>query len=134
MVTIGSGRPYDARVLGDANRDDNTYNDRLPGYSRNYFTGPDYATTDLRLSRMLYPGNRLKIQVLAEVFNVMNRTNLQVDTTDDGFINNAAQFIPIDQTIAGSHYPAYYSQSSGFMQPTSAYASRQVQFGLRLTF
>jgi outer membrane receptor protein involved in Fe transport len=134
VVTIGSGRPYDARVLGDANRDDNTYNDRLPGYSRNYFTGPDYATTDLRLSRMLYPGDRVKIQVLAEVFNVMNRTNLQVDTTDDGFINNAAQFIPIDQTIAGSHYPAYYSQSSGFMQPTSAYASRQVQFGLRLTF
>ncbi len=134
VVTIGSGRPYDARVLGDSNRDENTYNDRLPGYSRNWFTGPDYATTDLRLSRMLYPGDRLKIQLLAEVFNVMNRTNLQVDTTDDGFINNAAQFIPIDQTIAGSHYPAYYSQSSGFMQPTNAYASRQVQFALRVTF
>ena len=134
VLTVGSGRPYDARVLGDANRDENTYNDRLPGYSRNYFTGPEYATTDFRLSRMLYPGDRLKVQLLVEAFNVLNRTNLQVDTTDDGFINNAAQFIPIDQTIAGSHYPGYYSQSSGFMQPTSAYASRQVQFAVRLRF
>lgn len=133
-MTIGSGRPYDARVLGDANRDENTYNDRLPGYSRNSFTGPDYATTDLRISRMLYLGDRLKLQLLAEAFNIMNRTNYQVDTTDDGFLNTAAEFVPIDRTIAGSHYPAYYSQSSGFMQPTNAYASRQVQLGVRLTF
>ncbi len=134
VVTIGSGRPYDARVVGDANGDENTYNDRLPGYYRNSFNGPDYATTDLRLSRMLYLGDKLKLQFLAEAFNVFNRTNLQVDTTDDGFLNTAAEFIPIDRTISGSHYPAYYSQSSGFMQPTQAYASRQVQFGVRLRF
>ncbi|HVP42560.1 MAG TPA: TonB-dependent receptor [Terriglobales bacterium] len=134
VVTIGSGRPYDARVVGDANRDENTYNDRLPGYGRNSFTGPDYATTDLRLSRLLYLGDKLRLQLLAEAFNVFNRTNLQVDTTDDGFVNSAAEFIPLDRTIAGSHYPAYYTQSSGFMKPTSAYASRQVQFGVRLRF
>ncbi len=40
-----------AYVLGDANRDGNDYNDRLPGYRRNSFTGPNYATTDLRLTR-----------------------------------------------------------------------------------
>ena len=134
VITIGSGRPYDARVLGDANRDENTYNDRLPGYSRNSFTGPDYATTDVRLSRMLFLGDKVKLQLLVEAFNLLNRTNLQVDTSDDGFLNTAADFIPIDRTISGSHYPAYYVQSPGFMQPTSAYASRQVQIGLRLRF
>lgn len=54
VVTAGSGRPVDARVTGDPNQDGNSYNDRLPGYSRNAFTGPDYATTDLRLSRRLF--------------------------------------------------------------------------------
>jgi acyl dehydratase len=134
VLTVGSGRPFDARVLGDANRDENTSNDRLPGYVRNSFTGPDYATVDVRLTRMLYPGDKVKVQLLVEAFNVMNRTNYQVDTTDDGFLNNAAEFIPIDRTISGSHYPAYYTQSPGFMKPTSAYASRQVQVGIRLKF
>ncbi len=35
MVTAGSGRPVSARIVGDANGDGNTYNDRLPGYRRN---------------------------------------------------------------------------------------------------
>jgi len=134
IVTVGSGRPYDARVLGDANGDQNTYNDRLPGYSRNSFTGPDYATTDLRLSRTLSLGARLKLILLGEAFNVMNRTNLRVDISNDGFVNQAAEFVPLDVAIGGSHYPAYYRQAATFMQPTDAYASRQVQFAVRLKF
>jgi hypothetical protein len=53
VVTVGSGRPVDARVFGDPNQEGNTFNDRLPGYGRNAFLGPDYATTDLRLTRRL---------------------------------------------------------------------------------
>lgn len=64
----------------------------------------------------------------------MNRTNLRVNINDDGFLNTAAEFVPLDQTIGASHYPAYYRQSAGFTQPTNAYASRQVQFGVRLSF
>ena len=48
---IGSGRPVSATVTGDANQDGNNSNDRLPGVSRNSLLGPDYATTDLRLTR-----------------------------------------------------------------------------------
>ena len=54
VLTIGSGRPVDAKVFGDPNQDGNTSNDRLPGYGRNAFLGPDYATTDLRITRRLY--------------------------------------------------------------------------------
>jgi len=106
----------------------------LPGYGRNAFTGQDYATVDLRLPRRFYFGDRLKLDAIAEAFNVFNRSNKRVDVTDDGFLNHAADFIPIDQTIAGSHYPGYYKKSATFMEPTDAYAPRQVQFGLRLTF
>jgi len=51
VVNYGSGRPFNATVAGDPNQDGNDLNDRLPGYSRNAFTGPDYATADLRLIR-----------------------------------------------------------------------------------
>ena len=51
VVTLGSGRPLNATMAGDANQDGNTYNDRLPGYKRNAFIGPDYFTTDLRITR-----------------------------------------------------------------------------------
>ena len=48
---IGSGRPVSATVTGDANQDGNNTNDRLPGVSRDSLVGPDYATTDMRLTR-----------------------------------------------------------------------------------
>src|SRR5262249_22982252 len=54
VVTLGSGRPYDARVIGDANGDGNDSNDRLPGVGRNSLIGPDYATTDVRMSRRFH--------------------------------------------------------------------------------
>ncbi len=132
VVTIGSGRPLNAQVVGDANGDGNTVNDRLPGYGRNAFTGPDYATTDLRLTRMLYLGSRWKLALMAEAFNLFNRTNERVEISDDGFRNAAAEFYPYP--APGSHYPGYYEKKSTFLQPTNAYAPRQVQFGVKLTF
>jgi hypothetical protein len=55
IVTAGSGRPVNPTVIGDANQDDNTYNDRLPAARRNSFVGPGYATTDIRLGRTILP-------------------------------------------------------------------------------
>jgi hypothetical protein len=43
VVMAGSGRPINATVIGDANQDSNSDNDRLPGARRNSFTGPDYV-------------------------------------------------------------------------------------------
>jgi hypothetical protein len=71
----------DARVFGDPNQDGNTSNDRLSGYGRNVFLGPDYATTDLRLTRRLYVRPRLKLELMAEVFNALNRDNRRVQMT-----------------------------------------------------
>jgi hypothetical protein len=38
IVSTGSGRPLNATIAGDANRDLNTANDRLPGVARNSYT------------------------------------------------------------------------------------------------
>jgi hypothetical protein len=134
VVTLGSGRPVDARVFGDPNQDGNTSNDRLPGYGRNAFLGPDYATTDLRLTRRLYITPRLKLELVAEAFNALNRDNRRVVITDDGFTSTATDFTQIDKTIGINHFPAYYRKPADLTAATRAYAPRQLQLALRFIF
>ncbi|MGH9669843.1 MAG: hypothetical protein ACRD3A_07015, partial [Terriglobales bacterium] len=129
-----SGRPVNARIVGDANQDANSSNDRLPGYRRNFFTGPNYISTDLRVARRFDLGDRFKLELLVESFNLMNRQNLRVTLTDDGFLNSAGQFVEISKTIGFSHFPAHYRLSSGFLTPTNAFVPRQVQIAVRLMF
>ncbi len=134
VVTAGSGRPVNARTFGDANRDTNTDNDRLPGAGRNSFVGPDYATVDLRLSRRIVLRRKLKLDLTAEAFNTFNRANKRVEINDDGFLSGAAQFVQMDTVVNGLPFPAQYRRQASFRQPTDAYAPRQVQFAARLTF
>jgi len=136
VMTFGSGRPTDARVTGDPNRDDNSSNDRLSGVGRNGFLSPDYATTDLRLTRKVHVTERLRIELTAESFNLFNRDNQKYSLTQDGFLNSAGQFVPLDRKPIGQQlpYPAYYQRPTNFMKATSAYAPRLVQLGLRFLF
>ena len=133
-VTAGSGRPMDARILGDPNQDLNSGNDRLPGYGRNAFTGPNYTTTNVRLSRELHLGERFRLIALGEVFNLMNRLNQRVNLSDDGFQNSAGRFVQLDKRLGLNYFPAQYRVTNNFLQATSAYAPRQVQLALRLVF
>jgi hypothetical protein len=75
VVNYGSGRPVNATVAGDPNQDGNDLNDRLPGYTRNAFAGPDYATTDLRRTRTIRFNEGYKLNLVAESFNLLNRDN-----------------------------------------------------------
>ena len=134
VLTYGSGRPVNATIAGDANQDGNTYNDRLAGYRRNAFVGPDYFTTDFRITRNLHAGERLTLQLLAETFNTFNRTNLQVTVSDDGFLNSAGQFVAYSTKVASKTYPGQFLKSATFMNANSAYAPRQVQFSIRANF
>ena len=134
VVTFGSGRPVDARVFGDPNQDDNSSNDRLPGAGRNAYLGPDYATTDMRLSRRIDLGHRLKLELLAESFNLFNRDNRRVQITDDGFQNNAGQFVQFTKRLGINYFPAHWESPANFLQATNAYAPRQIQLALRLIF
>ena len=134
VLTIGSGRPVDAKVFGDPNQDGNSSNDRLPGYGRNAFLGPDYATADLRLTRRLYLRPRYRLELAMEAFNALNRDNRRVTITDDGFASTATDFVQLDKTIGIRYFPAYYQRPANLVRATSAYAPRQVQFGLKLIF
>ena len=134
VVSIGSGRPVNAEVSGDPNQDGNDLNDRLPGYSRNAFTGPDYATTDLRLTRRIRLGEKYKIEFIAESFNLLNRDNQRVAITSNGLVANATTFVQNSATVGVAPYPAYYEQPQNFLKPNAAYAPRQVQLALKFIY
>ncbi len=93
VTTIGSGRPVNATVSGDPNQDGNDENDRLPGLQRDSIAGPDYATTDIRLTRRLIARDRWKLELIAESFNLLNRDNQRFQLTSDGTVSNSAQFV-----------------------------------------
>ena len=59
---IHSGRPVSAQVTGDMNGDGNLDNDRLPGVSRNSYTGPGYFSADARLARKLHVSERWRLE------------------------------------------------------------------------
>jgi len=134
IVTIGSGRPVDAKVFGDPNQDGNDSNDRLPGQGRNAFLGPDYATTDMRITRHLFRRDRMKLDFIIESFNLFNRDNLRVSITDDSFQNTAGQFVYMDQKLGVNYYPAQYRVPANFTKATNAYAPRQIQLALKFAF
>lgn len=134
IVTAGSGRPVNATVDGDPNQDGNYDNDRLPGYSRNAFTGPDYASTDLRLVRKIRVGHGYRLEFTADSFNLFNRDNQRVEITSDGLTAEATTFVQYTVYVNGVPSPAYYQQPQNFLQPNAAFAPRQIQLGLKFIF
>ena len=134
VVTVGSGRPISVMVSGDPNQDGNGENDRLPGIRRNSLVGPDYATTDLRMTRTLFTHKRIKLNFIAESFNLLNRDNQQVVVTDNGLQTDVVQFIQSTKKLGFVTFPGYYQVPTSLSRATNAFAPRQMQFALRLNF
>ncbi len=134
VVNYGSGRPYNATVSGDPNQDGNELNDRLPGYSRNAFTGPDYATADARLTRQVRFGERYKLNFNADFFNLFNRDNQRVAITSNGLVANASTFVQSSVTANIAPFPGYYQLPNNFMKPNAAYSPRQIQLALKFIY
>jgi Carboxypeptidase regulatory-like domain len=78
---------------------------------RNPFTTPGFFQFDLRVSRRFAMGERLKLDVIADAFNLTNRLNVAA-------VNQLCD--------PGS------STSCAAGQPTAAYDARQFQFALKL--
>lgn len=112
IFTYASALPFNIQTGTDRNNDTNA-NDRPFGVGRNTGRGFDFASLDLRLSRKFRLGERVRVEALAEGFNVLNRANPQLP-------NN----------IFGTGL----APRAGFRQPNAAADPRQLQFGLRMDF
>ncbi len=134
VVTVGSGRPFNVLVSGDPNQDGNSLNDRLPGVSRNSLIGPTYATTDMRVSRYFHLSERVRLELLADSFNLLNRDNKRYETGEQGFQSTSVQFIKIGKQLGINYFPAYFQSPASPAKANAAFAPRQLQFGMKLIY
>ena len=111
IASYGSALPYTITTGTDRNNDTNV-NDRPAGVGRNTARAWSSASVDVRVSRTFRVG-RARTEVLAEAFNLFNRTNLQLP---NGVWGTGATPLPT------------------FGTPTAAGDPRQVQLGVRVTF
>jgi hypothetical protein len=112
IFTYASRLPFNVLLGSDRNFDTNN-NDRPVGVGRNTGRGFDFSSLDLRLSRRFRLSEHADLTVLAEGFNILNRSNLGVPNNTFG---SAATPLPT------------------FGQPTAAFDPRQFQFGLKVSF
>ena len=75
IVRYNTGHPFNLLAGADVNGDRHSTNDRPIGAGRNTGQGPDYADFDMRLSRQFKLGEKVRFQLIAEGFNLANRTN-----------------------------------------------------------
>jgi hypothetical protein len=80
---------------------------------RNRFVGPGFFQFDLRLSKQIPFGERLRLQLIADGFNLFNRTNVAA-------VNQLC-----DPTSGATCQAG---------QPTAAYDARQFQFAIKLNW
>jgi hypothetical protein len=112
IFTYASRLPFNIVTGNDRNFDTN-FNDRPVGIGRNTGRGFDFASFDVRLSKRFRFTERVSIDALAEGFNILNRSNLQLPNNTFG--------------TGTTPLPS-------FGQATAASDPRQLQFGLRLNF
>jgi hypothetical protein len=146
IFEISSGRPFNILSNQDTNNDQSNQTDRpsvlgngtlcVPGtqgctplitngafsvgdLGRNAGMTHRYSSLDMRLMREVRLGERVRLDIIAEGFNLFNRFN---EGAASGFIDDVNAF----NQRAGNG--AYYSR------PTAAFDPRQFQFGLKLNF
>ena len=146
IFEISSGRPFNILSNQDTNNDQSNQTDRpsvvadgvlcVPGTAgcaplitngmftsgslgRNFGLTHRFVQLDLRVAKLFPLGERLRLELIAEGFNLFNRFN---EAAASPFIDDVNGF---NQRAGNGRY---------FSRPTAAFDSRQFQFGLKLNF
>lgn len=130
IYTYGSGKPFNLLLGFDANNDGRSQSDRPGAVGRNTGRGEDFHSFDMRLSRKFNFSERRYLEVIAEGFNLFNRTNLLGINNVVGGLTIADRNQLINGTARGNRNAAP-TAPLGF---TSAAPARQFQFGARFGF
>lgn len=125
IVSVGSGRPYNIIAGSDLNRDGDTWqsdrpwrikNDLSTRIGRNAGRLPGTSSVDLRVTRRLPLGAGVRIDLMFEMFNLLNHTN----------------YTQVDAIFGKEAYPQ--EPLATFEQFTKAAAPFQAQLGVKLSF
>jgi hypothetical protein len=143
IVEASSGRPFNILAVGDANGDFQSTNERptvrsdgtlcATGVDANCLTGVfpangslgrnmgithNYFSVDARVTRRFRFGERVRLDLIAEGFNLFNRFNEAAANPFYSVVNAFGQ-------RSGSKY---------YSRPTAAFDPRQFQFGVKVNF
>lgn len=131
IIEVSSGRPFNILTGTDTNLDQSSVTDRpnfnaatgqllLPALGttgalgRNPGVSPGFASVDLRISRKVSFGERVRMEFIAEAFNLFNRVNIAT-------VNNNFRLVRFEE--------------GKFKSPaTSLFDPRQLQFGIKIDF
>ncbi len=146
IFEVSSGRPFNILSNQDTNNDQSNQTDRptvladgtlcVPGttgcvglitggaftsgsLARNMGLTHRYMSLDLRLSKLVPFGERVRLELIAEGFNLFNRFN---EAAASPFIDDVRAF---NQRAGNGRY---------YSRPTAAFDPRQFQFGMKLNF
>lgn len=132
IFTAQSGFAYSAGVTGDPNGDGNTANDRAPGTRRNGFSTPASWIVDLRIGRAIRFGERAKVTLFAEGFNLMNRANVQ-SVNRNLYAYSVVGGVPRLTRTTNFGTPSGFISGSPSFTFNSSY-NREFQLGIRFDF
>lgn len=114
IVTVTSGRPVNPLIGIDANRTHALpLSSRPVGFSRNALMTPTFFTVDLRTVKYFPIGERRRLNLSVEFFNLFNRVN----------VSQLNQFFGIEPNARAS-----------FGKPINAFNPRQLQFAFTLEY
>ncbi len=125
ILIARSFAPFNLNAGYDNVGDRHTDTHRPWGVGRNVGIGPNFFTIDIRLNRQFPLGESKNIEVIAEAFNLLNRTNFKN-------VNGTVGELSLDElpaSLKGRPGPA--TEPFSF---TSAFDPRQFQFSLRFNF
>jgi hypothetical protein len=156
IITIQSGRPFTLFGGGDFNGDTNPVTDRVELAARNTYIGDPLRTWDLRLSRYFQFTEKVRLNLIFEVFNVLNRPNVDEVLSVYGSpifcgsvprhykdsVSRAIQAgtaaCPAFTPPAGVTLPGGFfvppTANPGFGTPRTMLNPRQIQLAFKLTF
>ncbi|MFZ0910345.1 MAG: TonB-dependent receptor [Candidatus Acidiferrales bacterium] len=81
IITLQTGRPFTDFVGFDANGDTNPVTDRVGLEPRNSYYGDQLYSWDMRLSRYFQIRERLRLDLMVDAFNLLNRANVDEVTS-----------------------------------------------------
>lgn len=135
IIELSSGRPFNIITNVDSNNDQSSQTDRpnvdgnglltvAPPFTtgnlgRNMGITHSFANVDLRLSRAIRFGERYRVDLIGEVFNLFNRFN---EGSASPFFNDVNDF---GQRAGNGRF---------YSRPTASFDPRQFQFGAKFTF
>jgi hypothetical protein len=142
IFTYNSGHPFNLLAGGEVNGDNHTTNERPIGAGRDTGLGPSYTNFDMRLSWQHKLGEKARVQLTAEGFNIANHTNFaSVNNVVNPLfgIQTGPTVCPVAGTCTtgNTSFDVHGSAALSPSQPlgfTSAFPKRQIQLGLRFMF